>query len=108
MRTTPDVATNLQKEFIDTYEQASRAWLKRVNSEIALWSELVTKLSATRSIAETLSAYQNCAAHRIQMAVEDGQRLFDECQKITQKITQSDAEQIVAWKDVKQTTDEIR
>jgi hypothetical protein len=98
-------AANLQKELIDTYEQASRAWLKRVNSEIALWSELVTKLSATRSIPEALEIYQKCAAQRLQMAVEDGQRLSDECQRITQKITQAEAQQIVAWKDMK-TTDE--
>ena len=95
-------AADLQKELIDTYEQASRAWLKRVNSEISLWSELVTKLSATRSIPEALEIYQKCAAQRLQMAVEDGQRLFDECQRITQKITQAKAQQIVAWKDVKQ------
>ena len=95
-------AANLQKELIDTYEQAGRALLRRVNSEIAFWSELATKLSATRSIPEALGVYQKCAAQRLQMAVEDGQRLFDECQRITQKITQAEAQLIVAWKDVKQ------
>ena len=82
-------ATNLQKELSETYEQASRAWLNRVNSEIALWSELATKLSTTRSIPEALEVYQKCAAQRMQMAVEDGQRLFDECRNITQKVTQA-------------------
>ena len=57
-------ATNLQKELSETYEQASRAWLNRVNSEIALWSELATKLSTTRSIPEALEVYQKCAAQR--------------------------------------------
>jgi hypothetical protein len=38
----------------------------------------------------------------MQMAVKDGQRLFDECRRFTQKITQADAQQVVAWKDVKQ------
>ena len=95
-------AANLQKELSETYEQASRAWLARVNSEIALWSELATKLSATRSIPEALEVYQKCVAQRMQMAVEDGQRLFDECRKITQRITQANAQEIVAWKDVKQ------
>ena len=73
-----------------------------MNSEIALWSELATKLSATRSISEALEVYQKCVAQRMQMAVEDGQRLFDECRKITQRITQANAQEIVAWKDVKQ------
>jgi hypothetical protein len=81
-------AVNLQKELSETYEQASRAWLARVNSEIALWSELATKLSTTHSVPQALDAYQKCVAQRMQMAVEDGQRLFDECQRITQKITQ--------------------
>ena len=72
-------AANLQKELIDTYEQASRAWLQRVNSKIALWSELVTKLSATRSIPGALEVYQKYAAQRMQMAVTDGQQLFYEC-----------------------------
>ena len=94
-------AANLQKELSETYEQASRAWLSRVNSEIALWSELATKLSATRSIPEALEVYQKCVAQRMQMAVEDGQRLFDECRKITQRITQANAQEIVTWKDVK-------
>jgi hypothetical protein len=73
-----------------------RAWLNRVNSEIALWSEVATKLSATRSIPEALEVYQEYAARRMQMAVEDGQRLFNECQRITQKIGQANAQQIVA------------
>jgi hypothetical protein len=95
-------ATNLQKELSETYEEASRAWLNRVNSEIALWSELATKLSATRSMPEALEVYQKYAAQRMQMAVEDGQRLFNECQRITQGITQANAQGIVTWKDVRQ------
>jgi hypothetical protein len=102
MNARPNAATNLQKEISETYEQASRAWLNRVNSEIALWSELTTELSATRSIPTVLEVYQKYAARRVQMAVEDGHRLFDECQRITQKITQANDQQIVAWKDVKQ------
>jgi hypothetical protein len=82
-------ATNLQKELSETYEQASRAWLNRVNSEIALWSELAAKLSTTHSVPEALEAYQRCVAQRMQMAVADGQQLFYECQRITQKITQA-------------------
>ena len=71
------------------YEQASRAWLARVKSEIDLWSDLASKLSTTRSVPEALEAYQKCAAQRMQMAADDGRQLFDECQKITQRITQS-------------------
>ena len=80
---------NSQKELLDMYEQASRAWLARVKSEIDLWSDLASKLSTTRSVPEALEAYQKCAAQRMQMAADDGRQLFDECQKITQRITQS-------------------
>jgi hypothetical protein len=79
----------VQKELIDAYEQASRAWLERVKSEVDLWSELASKLTATRSVPEALEAYQACAAQRMQMAAEDGRRVTDECQAIMQKITRS-------------------
>src|SRR3974377_1517012 len=80
---------NLQKELLDAGEQASRAWLARVKSEVDLWSELARKLSKTRSVPEALEAYQTCVAQRMQMAADDGRQLFNECQKITQKIHQS-------------------
>jgi hypothetical protein len=80
---------NLQKELLETYQQASRAWLDRVKSEVELWSRLSAKLTATRSVPEAMEAYQKCIAERVQMAVEDGKRLFDECQNISQKIAGS-------------------
>jgi hypothetical protein len=80
---------NMQKELLDAYEQASSAWLARVKSEIDLWSGLATKLTATHSIPEALKAYQECVAHRMQMADEDGRSLYDDYQKITHKITRS-------------------
>ena len=80
---------NLQKELLETYEQASRAWLDRVRSEVELWSRLGAKLTATRSVPEAMEAYQKCVGERMQMATEDGKRLFDECQNITQKIAGS-------------------
>ena len=80
---------NMQKELLEAYEQASRAWLARVKSEVELWSELAAKLSSTHSVPEILQTYQKCVAQRMQMAAEDGRQLFEECQKITQKIGQS-------------------
>ena len=49
-----------QRELLEAYEQASRAWLVRVKSEVDLWAELATKLSATRSLPEALGTYQEC------------------------------------------------
>ncbi len=77
---------DLQKELLGVYEEASRAWLARVQSEVELWSGLATKLSATRSVPEAVAAYQECVTQRMKMAAEDGQRLADECQKSMNKI----------------------
>jgi hypothetical protein len=79
----------MQKELLEAYEHASRVWLARAKAEADLWSELATKLSASKTFPDALGAYQQCVSQRMQMTAEDGRRLFDECQKITQKITQS-------------------
>jgi hypothetical protein len=80
---------NLQKELLDAYEEASRAWLSRVKSEVELWSNLATKLSATRSVPEGMETYRDCVSQRVQMAADDGRRLFDDGQKIISALTRS-------------------
>jgi Phasin protein len=82
-----DAMVNMQKELLAAYEQASRSWLARVKSEMELWSELAEKLGRTQSLPEALGAYQQCVAQRVQMAAEDGQRLFEEYQTLMQKMT---------------------
>lgn len=84
-----DATLALQKELLASFEQSSRDWLARVQSEVALWSELATKISASRSVPEALESYTKCVSERMKMAAEDGRRLADEAQKITQKITKS-------------------
>src|SRR3974390_651518 len=84
-----EAMVNMQKELLDVYEQASRAWLARVKSEVDLWSDLASKLSATRSMPEALESYQKFVTQRMQMAAEDGRQLVEDCQKITQKMTRS-------------------
>ncbi len=79
----------IQKDVLEAYEEASRAWLARVRSEVELWSQLATKVTATRSIPEALSAYQEPVVQRIGMAAEDGNRLSDDCRQIMAKITNS-------------------
>jgi hypothetical protein len=84
-----EATLNIQKELLDAYEQASRAWLARVQSEVDLWSQLATKLTSTRSVPEALGAYQESVAQRMQMAAEDGRKLSEEGGEILRKITQS-------------------
>jgi hypothetical protein len=79
----------IQKEMLEAYDEASRAWLARVQSEVDLWSHLAAKVTATRSIPEALSAYRESVAQRMQMAAEDGKRLSDDCREIMAKISSS-------------------
>jgi hypothetical protein len=84
-----DTVLALQKELLDAYEEASRAWLTRVKSQVELWSNLAAKLTATRSVPEGLETYRDCVSQRVQMAAEDGRRLFDDGQKIIAAMTRS-------------------
>jgi Phasin protein len=78
---------HMQKELMDAYEQASHAWVSRVKSEADLWTELASKLSATRSIPEAMEAYQSFIAQRMQMAADDGRRQSEEAQAMMQRFT---------------------
>lgn len=82
-------AMALQKALLESYEQASRAWLARVQSEVTLWSDLANKLTTTRTVPEALEAYSKCVSQRMQMAADDGRLLADEAQDISKKIAQS-------------------
>jgi len=84
-----EATLGIQKELLETYEQASRAWVARVQSEVELWSDLATKLAATQSVPDALGAYQETVARRLQMATDDGRRMATECQEIMDKITRS-------------------
>ena len=79
----------VQKDLLEGYEEASRAWIARVKSEVELWSGLAAKLSSSASIPEGMDAYRECVSHRMQMAAEDGKRLFEEGQKIIGTLTKS-------------------
>jgi hypothetical protein len=82
-----EAALALQKELLASYEESSRAWLARMQSEVALWSDLAAKMTATRTVPEAFETYAKCVSERMKMAADDGRRLADEAQEITQKIT---------------------
>ncbi len=79
----------IQQDVLDAFEQTSRAWLARVQSEVELWSQLAARLSTTHSVPEALSAYQESVTQRMQMAADDGKRLSSDCQEIIGKIVRS-------------------
>ena len=84
-----EAALNFQKAVLESCERASRVWIDRVQSEISLWSDLANKLSGTKSVPEALDAYTKCVSQRMQMAADDGRKLVQEAQQMTQKFTQS-------------------
>ena len=77
----------MQKELLETCDQASRACLDRVKSEVQLWTELPTKLSSTRSLGDARGAYHKCVTQRMQMVAEYGRHVSDEGQRFLQKFT---------------------
>jgi phasin protein len=79
----------MQQELADVCEQISRGWLARLKTEQDLWSELATKMSGARSMPDAIAIYQECAAQRVQMAADDGRRLFEDSQKIMSTMARS-------------------
>jgi hypothetical protein len=84
-----DAMLRLQKELLEAYEQANRAWVARVKSEIDLWSGLASRMATIRSAPEAMQAYQECLAERMQMGAEDGRRVAKQCEEVMQRITRS-------------------
>ena len=84
-----EAALNLQKTILESCDQASRTWIDRMQSEISLWSDLASKLSSTKSVPEAFETYTRCMSQRMQMAADDGRKLVEEAQQLSQKFAQS-------------------
>lgn len=82
----PEGVVALQKQFLQAYDDVNAAWLSRVKSEVDLWTELATNLSASASMHEALQNYIKSVAERIQMIAQDGQKLLGSCQDVVQKL----------------------
>ena len=82
-------AAATEKELHDAWQETSCHWLYRMQSEIALWANLGSKLTTTRSVPEAYEACTKCVSQQMKMTAEDAQRLLNDCQRITQKIAQS-------------------
>jgi hypothetical protein len=76
---------NVNKELLDAYQEASKAWISRVQSEVQFWSELAGKLAASRSVPEGLGTYSEGISH---LGMAAG-RLFEDGQKMVASITRS-------------------
>ena len=84
-----EALTALQKELMEAYEEAGRAWSERMRTELELWSELGKKLTSTHSVPEAVQIYQQSMTQRMQMVAEDSQKFAADCQKLAQKFART-------------------
>jgi hypothetical protein len=84
-----DAMLHINEELLEAYGDLSKAWLSRVQSEVEFWSELAGRLAASRSLPEGLHTYTGSLSQRLQMAANDGRRMFEDGQKITTTVTRS-------------------
>jgi hypothetical protein len=78
---------SMQKELLEACQQTSRHWVDRMQSEMALWTGLGSKLVSTRSAPEAFDAYAKCVSQQMKMTAEDGQHLVSDCQQVIQRLT---------------------
>ena len=72
---------NAQAELFDNLQASNKQWLARMQSEARLASEFVSRLSAARSIPDTLSACQEWSSRHFEMMAEDGKHFLSDVQK---------------------------
>jgi hypothetical protein len=74
---------DVQKEFIDTFEDVNRQWLARLKAETDLATEFAGKLAAAKSIPDTAAICQEWINRRMELFAEDGRRFVADIQKFT-------------------------
>jgi len=83
-----EAMATMQAELFKEFQEISQYWTGRAKAEADLASELISKLTAARSVPETAKAYQEWASQRMQMVLEDGQRLFADSFRLTETTAQ--------------------
>jgi len=73
---------HMQREVFDALEDIGRGWLARATSEAELAFNLPARLTATLSIPDALSAYQEWLSEWMNMCGEDTRRLLANSGKV--------------------------
>jgi hypothetical protein len=79
-----EVFANAQTKLLQNVQETNRQWLNRVQAEANLASEFASKLSAVRSVGDTLTAYRDWMGRRFDMMAEDTRHLVNNTQKFMQ------------------------
>ena len=74
----------MQTEQLEKLQEMNQRWFDRMQSEATLASEFAAKLTATRSLPEVATAYQEWATRHMEMAAEDGKRILADGQKLAE------------------------
>ena len=85
----PEAMLSTQRALLESYEESMRMWLERVQMEASLWSELPAKMAGSGSVAKALELYGDCVSRQMQMSVEDGQQLLDDCRRVARTVVNS-------------------
>ncbi len=72
---------DMQKELMTCIEETYRGWLERAQSEADAAAELVSKLTAARSVPDSAAAWQEWMTRRMDMLADDGRRFAQDGQK---------------------------
>lgn len=70
-----------QTELFEKFQESSKQWLARLQSEANLASDLASRLTAARSIPDAMTACQEWSSRHVEMMAEDGKHLFADAQK---------------------------
>lgn len=70
-----------QTELFEKFQESSKQWLARLQSEANLASDLASRLTSARSIPDAMTACQEWSSRHVEMMAEDGKHLFADAQK---------------------------
>jgi len=79
-----DEFIKMQTELLDKLLETNRQWFDRMQLEANVASELGSKLTASRSIPDAMTAWQEWATRRFEMMAEDRKHLLTDCQIFTE------------------------
>jgi hypothetical protein len=71
-----------QSKLVDTLPALSREWMSAAQAERELSSELLSKLTAARTLPESARAYQEWLSRRIDMFADETRMLLADTQKL--------------------------
>ena len=72
---------NVQTELLERLQETNQHWLERVQSEAALASKFAAKLTATHSVPEAMTTYQEWTGRQIEMIADDSKLLVADTQR---------------------------